>query len=122
VVSSSDISYYIVSLGCSKNQVDSEKLNGEMLTSGFKSAESAENADLIIINTCGFIQSAKEEAIEEIFNAISIKESKSLDADALTPKVVAIGCLTERYFNEIKKEILELDYIAKIPTDKFVNE
>jgi len=122
VISSCNISYYIVSLGCSKNQVDSEKLNGEMLTSGFKPAESAENADIIIINTCGFIQSAKEEAIEEIFAAISIKESKSLNSNNFIPKVVAIGCLTQRYFNEIEKDIPELDYIAKIPTDKLVIE
>jgi ribosomal protein S12 methylthiotransferase len=122
VFSSSDISYYVVSLGCSKNQVDSEKLNGEMLTSGFKEAESAENADIIIINTCGFIQSAKEEAIKEIFEAVSIKESKSLDSGSFAPKIVAIGCLTQRYFNEIEKEIPELDYIAGIPNDKLVIE
>ena len=122
MISSSDISYYIISLGCSKNQVDSEKLNGEMLAAGFKFAKSIEDADIIIINTCGFIQSAKEEAIEEIFEALSIKESKSKKSNTFTAKVVVVGCLTQRYFDDIKKEIPELDYIAKIPNSKLVLE
>ena len=129
---SSDISFYLISLGCSKNLVDSEKINGEMISAGFTPAEASDNSDIIIINTCGFIQSAKEEAIEVILDAVSIKESSSGgskffrhgkgESRPFSRKVVVTGCLTKRYFNEIETEMPEIDFVYGIPDDKFVSE
>lgn len=129
---SSDLSFYLISLGCSKNLVDSEKINGEMLSAGFIPAEASDNSDIIIINTCGFIQPAKEEAIEVILDAVSIKESASSGSKffrhgkkeprPFTRKVVVTGCLTKRYFSEIESEMPEIDFIYGIPDDKFVSE
>ncbi|HNX23341.1 MAG TPA: 30S ribosomal protein S12 methylthiotransferase RimO [Spirochaetota bacterium] len=129
---SSNLSFYIISLGCSKNLVDSEKINGEMISAGFTPAEASDNSDIIIINTCGFIQSAKEEAIEVILDAVSIKESGSSgskffrhgkrETHPFARKVVVTGCLTKRYFNEIESEMPEIDFIYGIPDDKFVSQ
>ena len=104
---SSELSFYIISLGCSKNLVDSERINGEMISAGFTPSMSSEDADIIIINTCGFIKDAKEESIEVIFDAASLKESsagKKTPLEFPGKKIAAVGCLTKRYFNEIKKE------------------
>lgn len=126
---SSDLSFYLISLGCSKNLVDSERINGEMLSAGFIPAEASENSDIIIINTCGFIQDAKEESIEVILDAVSIKESgvsvssSSGEGKSLFErKVVVTGCLTKRYYDDIEKEIPEIDFLYGIPDEKFVSE
>ncbi|PKL17474.1 MAG: 30S ribosomal protein S12 methylthiotransferase RimO [Spirochaetae bacterium HGW-Spirochaetae-5] len=128
---SSDLSFYLISLGCSKNLVDSERINGEMLSAGFTPAESSENSDIIIINTCGFIQDAKEESIEVILDAISIKDSVTSGSgffshgETKAPfdrKVTVTGCLTKRYYDDIKKDIPEIDFLYGIPDEKFVSE
>jgi len=135
---SSDLSFYLISLGCSKNLVDSERINGEMISAGFIPAEASENSDIIIINTCGFIEDAKKESIEVILDAVSIKESfndggRSAskhflhsngkgDVRSFSRKVVVTGCLTKRYFNEIQSDIPEIDFLYGIPDDKFVSE
>ena len=129
---SSDLSFYIISLGCSKNLVDSERINGELVSAGFTPAEESENSDIIIINTCGFIQDAKEESIEVILDALSVKEtgvagSKRFSHGKKDPlqfsrKVVVTGCLTKRYFDEIQSEIPEIDFLYGIPDEKFVSE
>ena len=66
--------FHLVSLGCAKNLVDSEVILGSMTSGGWLLVDDPENADLLIINTCGFIQAAVEEAISEIFELIKIKE------------------------------------------------
>ena len=119
--SSYELSYYIISLGCSKNLVDSERVNGEMITAGFKSVESYEDADIIVINTCGFINDSKEESISTIFDAVDFKNEKS-SKDGFKTSVVVMGCLTERYFENIKSEIEEIDFLYGIPNDKFVDD
>jgi ribosomal protein S12 methylthiotransferase len=128
---SPDLAFYLISLGCSKNLVDSERINGEMLSAGFTPAEASENSDIIIINTCGFIQDAKEESIEVILDAISIKDSGISESGFFNHgegkplfdrKVVVTGCLTKRYFDDIKKEIPEIDFLYGIPDEKFVPE
>ncbi len=128
---SSDLSFYLISLGCSKNLVDSERINGEMLSAGFTPAEASENSDIIIINTCGFIQDAKEESIEVILDAVSIKESGDSRSGffshgeskpAFRRKVVVTGCLSKRYFDDIEKDMPEIDFLYGIPDDKFVPE
>lgn len=129
--STSGLSYYIISLGCAKNLVDSEKISGGMISAGFSPAESAEESDIIIINTCGFIRDAKEESIEVIFDALSLKDD---DADAERPfmdqgkrtfrsfnrKIVVIGCLSKRYFNDIMSDIPEIDFLYGIPDADFI--
>lgn len=115
--SSEELSYYIVSLGCVKNQVDSEKLNGALSDAGFSAAESAGNADIIIINTCGFIEEAKKESIDAIFEA---RELRRDSAKGFTPKVVVAGCLSQRYENELRAEMPEIDFVYGIIDGMFV--
>lgn len=128
---SSDLSFYLISLGCSKNLVDSERINGEMLSAGFTPAEASENSDIIIINTCGFIQDAKEESIEVILDAISIKDNGTSGSGffghgegkpLFNRKIAVTGCLTKRYYDDIKKDIPEIDFLYGIPDEKFVSE
>ena len=120
---SRDISYYIISLGCSKNLVDSERLNGELAGAGYVRADGPERADIIIVNTCGFITAAKEESIEAIFDAIGLQESAPganmkpfHDRGAIVMKdfgrrVAVAGCLSGRYPDALAGEIPEIDYI-----------
>ncbi len=96
---------HITTLGCSKNLVDSEVLSGQLEAHDFVITESPEESDLIIVNTCGFIQSAKEESLQAIFEAIKLKD------DDPAKKVFITGCLSERYKAEIEKEIPEADAI-----------
>ena len=129
----SGLSFYIISLGCSKNLVDSERINGGMISAGFIPAESAEESDIIIINTCGFIRDAKEESIEVIFDAVSLKED-DIEAERLfidhgkmtyrnfARRVAVTGCLAKRYFNEIASDMPEIDFLYGIPDSSFIPE
>lgn len=94
---------HITTLGCSKNTVDSEVLAGLLETCHFTLVEEAESADVIIINTCGFIEAAKTESIQAIFEALEWKKNDP------HKKIFVAGCLTQRYKKEIKKEIPEVD-------------
>ncbi len=96
---------HITTLGCSKNTVDSEVLMGQLETNRFNVVERPQDADVLIINTCGFIQDAKEESIQAIFEALKLKE------DDPAKKVFVAGCLTQRYRREIEKEIPEVDAV-----------
>lgn len=91
----------LISLGCEKNLVDSEMILGLLSKSDVEIIDDIKKADIIIINTCGFITSAKEEAINTIFDVL---ENKKEDA-----KVIVAGCLVERYQKELEKEIPEVD-------------
>ena len=93
-------SFFIDLHGCSKNQVDAEIINGIMLSLGWTRLEEAENADLIIINSCGFIESAKKESINSI---IDIRHS------CPNAKIILAGCLAERYAEEFATSMEELD-------------
>lgn len=130
---SKDISFFLISLGCSKNLVDSEKINGEMLSAGFKSAKTREEADILIINTCAFINDAKKESIDVIFESINLRDSFSkegnikpfikrdyIDRLSFQKKIVVFGCLSQRYFVEIKKDIPEIDFVYRLIDDNFV--
>lgn len=103
-----DISYYIISLGCPKNEVDSERLNADMHSAGFTIAHEIDKADIIFINTCGFIEAAKKESIETIFDALDYKTHQT---KTFKKKLIVLGCLTQRYKEEIKKEIPEIDLV-----------
>ncbi len=95
-----------VSLGCPKNQIDTEIMLAHLLSEGFELVPEDINADAVIINTCGFIQGAKEEAIENILDVAWLKENRNLKA------IIVTGCLVERYKEEILKELPEVDAIV----------
>ena len=93
----------IVTLGCSKNTVDSERLIGQLKLNNFGVTNNPEQADSVVINTCGFIEDAKEESINTILNAVELKKLGKIK------KIIVAGCLSERYMEELKKEIPEVD-------------
>ena len=93
----------LISLGCPKNQVDADHLCHALLAAGHTTTADPAEADVILINTCGFIESAKQEAIDTILESVQLKQG------AHPPKVVVTGCLAERYREEIQKEIPEVD-------------
>ena len=88
----------LISLGCAKNLVDSENILGLLLKNHFEIVSDKEEADILIINTCGFIEASKKESIDVILDNINHKQ-----------KVVVTGCLVNRYIDELKKEIPEVD-------------
>lgn len=94
---------HIVTLGCSKNTVDSEVLAGQLHAHQLEVATSAEDADTIVINTCGFIDAAKEESINTILEAVELKKTGNVR------QVIVAGCLSERYGDELRVEIPEVD-------------
>ncbi|MDR0332218.1 MAG: 30S ribosomal protein S12 methylthiotransferase RimO [Dysgonamonadaceae bacterium] len=95
----------IITLGCSKNLVDSEKLMRQLVANGYTIAHDPEvpNGDITVINTCGFIGDAKEESINMILSFVEAKKQKKLK------KLFVMGCLSERYREELQKEIPEVD-------------
>lgn len=97
--------FSITSLGCPKNTVDSEILKGGLINSGFIYADNPERAEVIIINTCGFIELAREESIDTILDAIMLKKKGNVK------KVLVIGCMPQRYGEELRKEFPEVDGI-----------
>lgn len=94
------------SLGCSKNLVDAEIMMGILNKKGYKLIGNFEEADIIIVNTCGFIESAKQESIETILEFAALKETGNLKL------LVVTGCLAQRYSDELKTEIPEIDAIV----------
>ena len=93
----------LITLGCAKNTVDSEVVKGMLISGGFEWQEKTSNADVVLINTCGFIRDAKEQSIETILGVVAEKNTSQ--------KVVVFGCLAQRYSKEIEKEIPEVDGI-----------
>ena len=92
-----------VSLGCPKNLVDSEVMMGQLAEAGYQITNNADDADTVVVNTCGFIESAKQESIDAILEATSLK------AEGKTKRVVVAGCLVERYRDDLIKELPEVD-------------
>ncbi len=118
---------YIESLGCAKNQVDSEKMAALLEQNGWTAVDNSDDAVCIIVNTCGFIQSAKEEAIDVICDAIKQKKN------AKCRLVVAAGCFAQRYHDALKAEFADdeidvifgtgdISKIAETIEDAFVNK
>lgn len=93
----------MIGLGCPKNQVDAEVMLSLLIETGFEITGDTEEADLVIVNTCGFINDAKKEAIDTILSACEMKK------EGIIRKVIVTGCLSERYKDEIMKEIPEVD-------------
>jgi ribosomal protein S12 methylthiotransferase len=94
-----------VSLGCPKNLVDSEVMLGTLTRQGYSITAQKEDADVIVVNTCGFIDMAKKESIDTILEMAELKSQGNCK------KLVVAGCLAERYRSEIQKEIPEIDFI-----------
>ena len=94
------------SLGCSKNLVDAEIMMGILNRKGYKLVGDFEEADIILVNTCGFIESAKQESIDTILDLAQLKETGNLKL------LIVTGCLAQRYANELKEEIPEIDAIV----------
>lgn len=92
--------FTVITLGCPKNTVDSRHLIEALIKEGFSYVEEFKKADFVFINTCCFINDAKEESIDEILTAVKFKDHR---------KLIVFGCLSERYREEIKKEIPEID-------------
>lgn len=108
------LKYSIVRLGCPKNDADMDIFRGLMENSGYIYSENQNELDYIIIDTCGFKEDAKEESINTIFECLNIKKTNN------KLKVIAIGCLIQRYYNEIKKEIPELDGLIGVTSPEKV--
>jgi ribosomal protein S12 methylthiotransferase len=98
----------LISLGCARNLVDSEVILGHAVEEGFVLTQNPEDADVAIVNTCGFIEQAKQESIDTILSVCRLKTQGQLKG------VVAVGCLTQRYGGELGTELPEVDAILPI--------
>ncbi len=92
-----------ISLGCPKNLVDSEVMMGQLKQNGYEITGNAEEADTVVVNTCGFIDSAKKESIEAILEAARLK------TNGKATRLIVAGCLVERYRDSLKAEMPEVD-------------
>ena len=100
----SSTTVHVVSLGCSRNEVDSEELAGRLASGGFRLVAEPSDADAILVNTCGFIESAKKDSIDTILEASDL-------GDGRRRRVVAVGCLAERYGRELADSLPEADAV-----------
>lgn len=98
----------MISLGCPKNQVDAERMLAQLDKNEFTIADCYEGVDAVIVNTCGFIDAAKQEAIENILEMAQLKE------EGIVKKIIVTGCLAQRYKEEILNEIPEIDAVVGI--------
>ena len=97
-------SFWVETLGCPKNQVDSDKLTGTMLADGLVPADAPEQADLVVVNTCAFIEDARQESIDVV---LALSERKRSAAE-----LVVTGCLAERYGDDLAEALPEADAVA----------
>lgn len=108
-------SFWIETLGCPKNQVDSDKIAGSLLADGMRRADGAEDADLVVVNTCAFVESAREESVDAI---LSLTEQVRLGAagereeKARGRQLVVTGCMAERYGSELAEALPEVDAVV----------
>lgn len=98
----------LISLGCPKNQVDAERMLALMDEAGHSIVDYVDGCDVVIINTCGFIDDAKKEAIENILDTVELKK------EGIVKKIIVTGCLAQRHKEEIAKEIPEVDAVVGI--------
>ena len=98
----------MVSLGCPKNQVDGEMLLARLVSAGYELTPYEEEADVILVNTCGFIEDAKTEAIDTILELALLKQTASLKG------LIVTGCLSERYREVLEEQIPEIDAVVGI--------
>ncbi|MDE2806401.1 MAG: 30S ribosomal protein S12 methylthiotransferase RimO [Gemmatimonadota bacterium] len=98
----------VVTLGCDKNTVDSEHMMAALVSAGARVTSDVETADVVVVNTCGFIDAAKEQSIDTILNACALKQRGQVKA------VAAVGCMVQRYREEMEREIPEVDLFLGI--------
>jgi ribosomal protein S12 methylthiotransferase len=96
--------YWLETLGCPKNQVDSEKLAGTLEAEGYSPAERAQVADLVVVNTCAFIEAARQESIDTVLALADVRRSGA--------RLVVTGCLAERYGSDLADALPEVDFVA----------
>ncbi|MFC5730232.1 MULTISPECIES: 30S ribosomal protein S12 methylthiotransferase RimO [Nocardioides] len=99
------VSVALLTLGCARNDVDSEELAGRLAADGFTLVEDPEDADTVVVNTCGFVDAAKKDSIDTLLAAADLKETGRPQA------VVAVGCLAERYGDELAANLPEADAV-----------
>ncbi len=99
------LSVAVVTLGCARNEVDSEELAGRLEADGFRLVEDPEDADTVVVNTCGFVESAKKDSVDTLLQASDLKETGKTQA------VVAVGCMAERYGKELQDSLPEADAV-----------
>ena len=99
------LSVAMVTLGCARNEVDSEELAGRLEAGGFRLVDDAEEADTVVVNTCGFVEAAKKDSVDTLLQAADLKETGRARA------VVAVGCLAERYGKDLASELPEADAV-----------
>ena len=99
-----DKTFYVETLGCPKNQVDSDKLVGTLLADGMRVAASVEDADLVVVNTCAFVEEARQESIDVV---LALTDTKRSDA-----RLVVTGCMAERYGAELAEALPEVERVA----------
>ena len=99
------VSVALVTLGCARNEVDSEELAGRLAADGFRLVPDAADADTVVVNTCGFVDAAKKDSVDTLLAASDLKETGRAQA------VVAVGCLAERYGDELARSLPEADAV-----------
>ena len=105
----------LVTLGCARNETDSEELAGRLAADGWQLVTDPADAEIAVINTCGFIESAKKDSIDALIQAHSLK------ANGVTKAVVAVGCMAERYGTELAQEMSETDAILSFDDYKDIS-
>jgi ribosomal protein S12 methylthiotransferase len=101
--------YYLQTLGCPKNQVDSDKLEGYLAAQGYGRAADAGSADLVVVNTCAFIDAARQESIETVLHLADHRRAGA--------RLVVTGCMAERYGDELREALPEVDLVAGFGSD-----
>ena len=101
--------YWLQTLGCPKNQVDSDKLEGHLAARGYRPAAGPETADLVVVNTCAFIEAARQESIDTVLELA--------DGRAEGSRLVVTGCMAERYGDELRQALPEVDLVAGFGQD-----
>ncbi|MDH2415867.1 30S ribosomal protein S12 methylthiotransferase RimO [Nocardioides sp. CER19] len=100
-----DLSVALVTLGCTRNEVDSEELAGRLAAGGFRLVSDPSEADTVVVNTCGFVEQAKKDSVDTLLEAADLKDSGKAQA------VVAVGCMAERYGKELADSLPEADAV-----------
>ena len=96
--------YWVETLGCPKNEVDSAKLVGTLLADGYTAAADPEQADLVVVNTCAFVEAARQESIEAVLALAEVRQDGA--------RLVVTGCLAERYGAELAAALPEVDQVS----------
>jgi ribosomal protein S12 methylthiotransferase len=100
-----DVSVALVTLGCARNDVDSEELAGRLVADGFRLVDNPEDAETVVVNTCGFVDAAKKDSVDTLLAAADLKQG------GRTQAVVAVGCLAERYGKDLAESLPEADAV-----------